>query len=349
MKHIRKHLRNISKETIKKTVTGIVLLFFATIMIFQKDAPKQEIQFIWNADTTKVHNAASQQWDYLFQDEWGQDTYQGQMNTGTTTETTTGTINNLIHPDETTSIINSQTGQIYTGTLVSTWTIKTTGEMIPNTITVTTKPLDCITPWNETVKNNDFVLAYQQREDVDSICNVEKRTCTNGILWGTFIQSSCKEDIVYTYTKTQVVSYNQKVLNPYIQPTAPVNQWANFDTQWKINTTQTPTTTRGTSRNEVTPQSWISQIPSPKIFCLAPRGQIIQHGQFVKAYKAPRGFIDMPCEVEIRACVDGNLKGTFTYSKCTFNNTTYTDYLNADSPSTNNSFLFFDRIKSIFY
>jgi len=69
MKHIRKHLRNISKETIKKTVTGIVLLFFATIMIFQKDAPKQEIQFIWNADTTKVHNAASQQWDYLFQDE----------------------------------------------------------------------------------------------------------------------------------------------------------------------------------------------------------------------------------------------------------------------------------------
>jgi hypothetical protein len=64
-----KHLKNISKETIKKLTTTLVLLFFAMVMIFQKDTSIPEVQFVRNMDETSVHNAASQQWDYLFQDE----------------------------------------------------------------------------------------------------------------------------------------------------------------------------------------------------------------------------------------------------------------------------------------
>jgi len=116
--------------------------------------------------------------------------------------------------------------------------------MIQKIGTGTTGSLDCITPRNEIVKNQDFVLGYEQRTDVNTICNVEKRICMSGTLGGTFTQSSCRDDIVYDYHKAEAISYNQKVLNEYIQPTAPVNQGAEFDTEGKINTTETSTTNR---------------------------------------------------------------------------------------------------------
>ena len=314
-------------------------------MLFQKDTAKTtDLQFIWNADEALVHNAASQQRDYLFQDEWGQDLYQGQIATGGTT--TTGDINDFIDSNEAEKIINNNQPQeqIYTGT-INTWTETIPIIQKPNT----TEPINCITPWNETVKDKDFILAYEQRKDVGTICNIEKRICTNGVLWGTFTQRSCKDDIVYTYRKAEVISYNQKILNENIQPSAPVNEWAQFDTEGKIDTTEIPTTTRWTSNSPTTTQTEVTQNPlSNKANCMTPRRQEIEHGQFVKAYKAPRGFIDLPCEVELRACINGNLKGSFTYSKCTFNNTTYSDYLNAGSPRSATWFIFFDRIKSIF-
>lgn len=73
------------------------------------------------------------------------------------------------------------------------------------------------------MKNRDFVLAYAQRKDVNTICDIEKRVCLSGTLGGSFTQDSCKDDIVYDYNRAEIVSYNKKVLNEYIQPTAPIN------------------------------------------------------------------------------------------------------------------------------
>ncbi|MEI7558215.1 MAG: hypothetical protein WCJ45_05370 [bacterium] len=47
---------------------------------------------------------------------------------------------------------------------------------------IETEPMDCITPWDEKVKDKDFILAYEQRKDVKIICNIEKRICNDGIL-----------------------------------------------------------------------------------------------------------------------------------------------------------------------
>lgn len=58
------------------------------------------------------------------------------------------------------------------------------------------------------------------------------------------------------------------------------------------------------------------------------------HGHFVKAYKAPLGLIDMPCEVELRLCSNGVLKGYFANRTCTFKNMTYRDYL-VGNPNVN--------------
>ena len=329
----------------------MVFVFFAMVIIFQKDTTHTELQFVRNSSETSVHNAANQQRDYLFQDWSWQAAYQWQIYTGNITGTTTSTLDTLINPNEVNQIISTlgtQTGQIYTWTLYS-WTLSTDNQIVQTTGNTNTIPANCITPWNEIVKNNDFVLAYEQRKDVNTICNIEKRVCTNGILWGSFTQSSCKEDVVYTYQKAQVVSYNQKVLNEYIQPTAPTNAWAEFNNHGKIDTTEKPTNTRGKNNSPTITTSWTTQswLPSTSS-CITPRGQEIQHGQFIKAYKTPRGFIDLACNVEIRACVNGNLKWTFMYSKCTFNNTSYADYLKAGSPTSSTGFLFFQRIKSAF-
>jgi len=346
-----KHLKKISKESIKKWATTLVIIFFAMVMIFQKDAPTTtDLQFVWNMDEITSHNAPNEnatpsQRDYLFQDEAGNETYQGEIVKWQASEVSppipVKDSDSLINPDEAEKIIGTKdTEQLYT------WTIQTWSSTI---LPVVQQALDCTTPWNETVKDKDFVLAYQQRTDVNTICNVEKRVCTNGILWGTFTQNSCKDDMVYTYKTEEIISYNQKVLNEYIQPNTAPNVWAEFDTEGKINTTETPTNTRGTSNSSGITQTGTNQSPLPdKADCRTPRWQVIEHGQFVKAYKAPRGFIDLDCEVEIRACVNGNLKGNFTNAKCIFNNTTYADYLNAGSPRTNTRFMFFDWIKGIF-
>lgn len=342
MKHITHHIKKIRKNTFKRWATVLVLLFFAMTILFQKDVQTTELQFVWNMDETFIHNAPNTQRDYLFEDEWGETSYQWTLNaTGTTTQP----LNNdpLIDPQEIEQIIQEnqeQTGQLYS------WTI-TTGVQIPLTGT-TTWTLNCITPRGETIKHKDFVLAYEQRKDVNSICNIEKRVCMSGILLWSFKQQSCRDDVVYEYRKAEVISYNQKVLNEYIQPKPPTNSWANFDTEGKIDTTEIPTTSRWTTNNPTETNTTVIQGTKTRNNCKTPRGQTIEHGQFTKAYKSSRGFINLPCEVELRVCVDGNLKGNFTYTNCTFNNTTYEDYLTAWSPISHTGFLFFERIKKIF-
>lgn len=386
MKHRRKQAHTKRREIIKKGITTSILIFFGIVILFQKHTPITELQFVRNIDETSFHGAANDnppasQRDYLFQNEAGNPVYQWPMSPWTENAQITNTplpkenMDNLINPNKAEqSMVN--TGKTYTWTLstwaIATWTMTTwtvsTGILttwaiesgyistgiqkdsdMPHTNIENVWSWKCITPWKEEVKNKDFILAYQQRKDVNIICNVEKRVCTNGVLWGTFTQNSCEEKWAYTYQKAEVISYNQKVINEYIQVTAPKNAWSEFNTQGKINTTEKATNTRWTSKGTITTQSWVKQTPTPiQTNCTTPRGQKIKHGQFIKAYQASRGFIDLPCNVEIRACVQGNLKGTFIYPKCTFNNTSYTEYIKAGLPESNKWFLFFQRIKSVF-
>ena len=68
MNHRKQHLKKINKDTIKKISTTMVFVFFAMVIIFQKDTTHTELQFVRNSSETSVHNAANQQRDYLFQD-----------------------------------------------------------------------------------------------------------------------------------------------------------------------------------------------------------------------------------------------------------------------------------------
>jgi hypothetical protein len=127
MKHTRNQSKKISKETIKKGSTMLVLLFFAMTMIFQKDTPNTEFQFVRNSDESNIHGAANDnkpasQRDYLFQNEAGNDVYQGQITDGERRDQVTppsvqenmdgliSTTGNIQGTDS----IGTKTGQLYT-------------------------------------------------------------------------------------------------------------------------------------------------------------------------------------------------------------------------------------------
>lgn len=62
--------------------------------------------------------------------------------------------------------------------------------------------------------------------------------------------------------------------------------------------------------------------------CITPWNSLVNHGQFVKAYKYNNGFSNMACEVELRYCVNGTLEGTFAFDECIPNDIAVEDFLN---------------------
>lgn len=334
----KKYIKIFMKDKIKKSITVLIIFLFALSILSRQDTKNTDMQFVRNFQETTTHNAASSQRDYLFENEgntsWNQ-IYQGTINTWSTGSITTNLVTGKVIDNKDNTI------KIYTGQM-----IPTTGQDIQKEDILSTGRT-CTTPRNETVKNNDFVLAYQQRDDVETMCNVQKRVCENGVLQWTFTQNSCKDDLLYSYKKIEPISYNQKIVNEYIQPNEAPNKWAYFSNDGKIGEEKAQTTTRWNTINTTTStdETQQSSIPS-KASCITPRGQTVQHGQFIKAYKAPRWFIDLECEVELRPCVNGVLKGNFNYATCNYINTTYNDYLQNKSPLDGTWFLFFERIKS---
>lgn len=61
--------------------------------------------------------------------------------------------------------------------------------------------------------------------------------------------------------------------------------------------------------------------------CMTPWGTEVRNGQFVKAYKVNNGFTNLPCEVELRYCVQQQLQGTFPFQSCTHNDIAVEDFL----------------------
>ena len=316
-----------SKNTIYMAINCVFLLAASIWILFpiQQNAISQEISFVITDINNQTHGAAGQR-DYLFDDTSGSQVYTGTLSTNTTNTPTPS----ISTPITTTGGQTSQTGGwLYVGSLTP--TKNTTGiqtaQQVKNTWAIQQGKL-CTTPRGDTIKDKDFVLAYEQRKDVSNICNVQRRICNNGNLEGTYTQNSCQETIQYQYTRTQVISVNEPKVDPLVQPQPAVNNWANFSTNGKINETTPTTTTRwNTTAGHTNNSVGVTQTQNIKSDCRAPRGNIVKHGQFVKAYKSSLGLIDVPCETEIRLCVNGELKGKFLNKTCTVKNMTYNDYI----------------------
>ena len=262
----------------------------------------------WGVDSASMntHGAASNEFDFLFQTASG------------ATSSSSSVVSDIPNTPLSTDWITSSS-DISNDSLIS------SNSPSPQIYT------DCVTPWWEKIKDQDFFLAYQQRTDVNSLCNVQKRYCSNGKLTWTYTQKSCKEDLKYEYTDVTTVAVNDpNKIDPFIQPSDPRLSGAVFDSHGKINTTLKATDTWSDSGKWVTVSTgpYVTHVRTlDTSSCTAPWWEDIANTHFVKAYKTAVWLIDMPCEVEIRYCSKGILKGSFKQPACIYKNMTYSDYL----------------------
>lgn len=190
--------------------------------------------------------------------------------------------------------------------------------------------MNCVTPWNTVVKHWESILAYQQRKDVPTICNVQRRKCNDGYLNWKYIQAACVEDIEYEYTKVQAISYNNEMPGDLIQnPNNAKNDDAIFNNQWKINQKNTTKTTSwdNTKNDPIIDQKNTDLTNKEYANCFTPWWAVVSHGQFIKTYSSPLWFIDQKCKVELRLCLNGKFNGNYSYKSCEYKDMTFQDYL----------------------
>lgn len=199
----------------------------------------------------------------------------------------------------------------------------------------------CKSPRWKLMEHGESVLAYQQRKDVPDICNIQRRVCNDWILWWTFSQKACKTDLPYEYTKETVVLYNEKIIDPLIQPddSVPINKRETFDTDGKIDGVSLPDTLRNNDVNNsiMNDEKEVDQKSMIKPNCIAPWWEIVLNWQFVKAYKYKNWFIDHQCEVQLRPCMDWYLEWLYTQQSCKHRDISFEDfmdwYFEKDQPS----------------
>ena len=337
------HKKNIKANTsffekIKKVLTIVLILFFGTIILTQQDSlleelstTSEEVVFVLPGTPTDrwmeegVHGSADD-WSYLFENSWESD---WSTNNVTIIETTTlpSNDNDIPHDKDYFPFDDEEITEegVFTSWNIQTW-LFLSGQQLSWSENQEDKI--CIAPWWEYVAAWDFVLAYEQRKDVTNLCNVQKRYCIQGNLEWTYQQKSCKENTLYTYIKPEAISYTDKGIDPFLQPSDPSLSWADFDVHGKIESTETVIDdwwSNGSWRPSDT--VYTQQSIDPNIKCLTPWWEPIKNGQFVKAYKTSIGLIDLPCEVEIRLCVKWKLKWSYQNRTCTFKKMTYRDYL----------------------
>lgn len=210
----------------------------------------------------------------------------------------------------------------------------------------------CSVPRWGSIKHGESVLAYQQRLDDPATCNIQRRVCDDGTLNGSYTQPSCKELLGFNTEKQEVVAYNvPNSNNEYIQPTnsdsnsLTTNRGESSNKNFTVNrfTPSVPVTSSagwsyaGSSiqsqqnpvvKNPVyTRQSSTSPTIRDGTVCQTPWGEEVRNGQFVKAYKVDKWFSNLPCEVELRYCVQTVLEWSFQYESCQHYDIAVEDYL----------------------
>jgi len=350
---VKKNVKRSHWDFYKKIWTIWFFVFFvAIILMLGKKETKADVLFVRDDQIEQIHGAATSnsQRDYLFQDDTQispattkQNTNIPSSNNSIQTQSnlpagrqglpdnSNQDLNNLVDQNEVQQALNQNVNADQNTQKTYSWTF---GSDLSNYINQQLDkqqwyvPKNCKTPRGEVVNHKDFVLAYEQRADVETICNVQRRICDDGILWWNYIQQSCREDITYDYTQVEVISYNEPVVDPLVQPSEASNAWANFSNEWKINQT-TKTLDSRTDENGlvIVNRPEIPQKENVKYNCLTPRWKVVIHWQFVKAYKSSAGFSDLPCDVQLRLCVNGDLRWTYVNQSCKVKNMTSNDYL----------------------
>ncbi len=208
----------------------------------------------------------------------------------------------------------------------------------------------CTTPRNTTIAHGDSVLAYAQRRDDPAICNIQRRICDDGNLRGSFTQPSCKEYLAIQPQTQQIISHQQEEIDPFIQPessSAPNTSssqfvWPDWWAWWgwggvgnsgiRPFVNDYSFATSNVPAQWVTPFAWSTTSSSSSstvwdgTVCMTPWWEEVRNGQFVRAYKSNKWFSNLPCEVELRYCVQTVLEWSFAHPSCQHFGISWEDY-----------------------
>ena len=169
-------------------------------------------------------------------------------------------------------------------------------------------PLTC-TFNGQTIQNGASVTAYKTTTaPFGSVCESETRTCTNGVLSGTFTSAICSvnppavctlpgggtiaDGASVTYYRTVTVAYGQQCES------------------------ESRKCTNGTLSGSFTATNCTV---TPPAVCNLPWGGTLANGQSVTAYQTATTAYGSVCTSETRTCTNGTLSGSYTYQTCSVN------------------------------
>ncbi len=207
-------------------------------------------------------------------------------------------------------------------------------------VTIIAEYSDCMTPWWYKISHWDSVLAYQQLKNAPDICNIERRYCRKWKLSWTYTQQWCSVNKNYSYEEWWGVEDEPKNLD-----------WSKKQDEQKWWTRQNPDGSVSVANSEIWwsfvfdrpnntssdfnysdnirwEQEEVSQTKRPDWYCVTPRGEIVNHGQFIQAFKHENWFSDAPCQAQIRLCTLWELLWTYTESTCKTWDTSFVDWVN---------------------
>jgi hypothetical protein len=169
-------------------------------------------------------------------------------------------------------------------------------------------PSDCNLPWGGTIASGQSVTAYLTSSvSYGSTCSSQTRTCTNGVLSGTYTYSNCTVGGPCFCTLPWGGNIaNGASVTAYLASSVACGSTCTF---------QTRTCATGVLSGSYTYSS--CSVAACPLSCNLPWGGTIDSGQSITAYLASSVAYGSTCSSQTRTCTNGVLSGTYTYSNCT--------------------------------
>jgi len=165
------------------------------------------------------------------------------------------------------------------------------------------QPDSCVFNGN-TISHGDSVTAYQNGSvPFGQACQSEQRTCTNGVLGGTYQSNSCAPAAANTCIFAgNTISHGDSV-TAYVGYSVPFGETCQ---------TQQRTCTNGVLTGTYQAASCAPVAPSACAFGTAS----VANGDSVTAYAAATVPFGQSCQSEARTCSDGTLSGSYEATSC---------------------------------
>lgn len=164
-------------------------------------------------------------------------------------------------------------------------------------------PANCTTPWGVAVNHGSSVTAFQTATVAwDGTCTSQSRTCTDGVLSGTYSNSACAKATPLNCTAPWGGTVNHgSSITAFQTASVPSDGTC---------TSQSRTCTNGVLSGSYTNGSCVQN-------CSTPWGAAVNHGAAVTAYQAATVAWNATCTSQSRACSNGTLSGTYANKACT--------------------------------